>query len=84
MITKLLRVARGEEKLVHVHKLGRGQPTVGAVLLEPLVPLLDGVLVVAGVGLQELQVLLAQALFTLDAAHPAILPAAVYVHYNPS
>jgi hypothetical protein len=69
VVAELLRVAAGEEELVHVHKLGRGEPAVGAVLLEAFVPLLDRVLVVAGVRPQELQVLLAQALLALDAAH---------------
>jgi len=69
MVAELLGVAAREEQLVHVHKLGRGQPTVGAVLLEPLVPLLDRVLVVAGVGLEELEVLLGQTLLGLDAPH---------------
>ena len=69
VVAELLRVAAGEEELVHVYKLGRSQAAVGAVLLEALVPLLDRVLVVAGVGLEELQVLLTEARLALDAAH---------------
>ena len=45
------------------------QPAVGAVLLEALVPLLDGVLVVSGVRPEEVKVLLGQALLALDTAH---------------
>ena len=45
------------------------QPPVGAVLLEALVPLLDGVLVVSGVRPEEVKVLLGQALLALDTAH---------------
>ena len=48
------------------------QPAVGAVLLEALVPLLDGVLVVSGVRLEELEVLLAEAGLALDASHPGV------------
>ena len=69
VVTELLGVPGGEEHLVHVDELDGGQPSVGAVLLEPLVPLLDRVLVVTGMGSEKVQVFLGQALFTLDAAH---------------
>jgi len=71
VVAELLRVATREEQLVHVNELGRGEPAIGAVLLEPLVPLLDCVLVVARVRLEELKVLLTQALLALNAAHAA-------------
>ncbi len=73
VVAELLGVARREEHLVHVDELDGRQPPVRAVLLEALVPLLDGVLVVARVGLQELEVLLAQALLALDATHFVLL-----------
>ncbi len=69
VVAELLGVAGGEEHLVHVDELDGGEAAVGAVLLEALVPLLDGVLVVTGVGLEELKVLLGKALLALDAAH---------------
>ncbi len=69
VVAELLSVARREKHLVHVDKLDRRQSAVRAVLLEALVPLLDGVLVVASLRLQKLQVLLGQALLALDAAH---------------
>jgi hypothetical protein len=69
VVAKLLGVSAGEEHLVHVNKLDGGQTTVGTVLLESLVPLLDGVLVVSGVSLQELQIFLGQALLALDTTH---------------
>ena len=71
VVAELLCVAAREEQLVHVNELGRGQPAIGAVLLEALIPLLDCVLVVARVRLQELKVLLAQSLLALNAAHAA-------------
>ena len=73
VVAELLGVARGEEHLVHVDELDGREAAVGAVLLEPLVPLLYRVLVVARVRLQELQVLLRQALLALDATHLAAL-----------
>ena len=45
------------------------QPPVGAVLLEALVPLLNGGLVIAGMGPEEFQILLGQARLAGDAAH---------------
>ena len=69
VVAELLGVARREEHLVHVDELDRRQPPVGAVLLEPLVPLLYRVLVVPRVRLQELEVLLRQPLLALDAPH---------------
>ena len=72
VVTELFRVAAGEEQLVHVDKLGRGQTAVGTILLEALVPLLDRVLVVAGVGLEELEVLLAEARLALYAPHDGL------------
>ena len=72
VVAELLRVTAREEQLVHVHELGRGEAAVGAVLLEALVPLLDGVLVVSGVRLEELEVLLAEAGLALDASHPGV------------
>jgi len=69
VVAKLLGVTAGEEHLVHVNKLDRGQTTIGTVLLESLVPLLDGVLVVSGVSLQELKIFLGQALLALDTTH---------------
>ena len=69
MVAELLCISAREEELVHVHKLGRREAAVGTVLLEALVPLLDCVLVVARVRAQELQVLLAEALFAFDASH---------------
>ena len=71
MVAELLCVATREEQLVHVNELGRGKPPIGAVLLEALIPLLDCVLVVARVRLEELKVLLTQALLALNAAHAA-------------
>ena len=71
MVAELLGVATWEEQLVHVNELGRGEPAIGAVLLEALIPLLDCVLVVARVRLEELKVLLTQALLALNAAHAA-------------
>ena len=73
VVAELLGVAAGEEQLVHVDKLGRGQTAVGAVLLEALVPLLDRVLVVARVRLEELEVLLAKARLALYAPHVSVL-----------
>ena len=72
MVAELLGVPAGEEKLVHVHELGRGETPIGAVLLEALVPLFNCVLVVSGVRLEELQILLAQAWLALDTAHPRV------------
>ena len=69
MIAELLGVATREKHLVHVDELDRGKSAVGAVLFEPLVPLLDGILVVTCVSLEELQVLLGQALLGLDTTH---------------
>ena len=71
MVAELLGVATREEQLVHVNELGRGEPAIGAVLLEALIPLLDCVLVVARVRLQELEVLLTETLLALNAAHAA-------------
>jgi len=69
VVTELFCVTTGEEQLVHVNELGRGEPAVGTVLLEALVPLFNRILVVSSVGLEELQILLAEALLALDAAH---------------
>jgi len=69
VVTELLGVARGEEELVHVNKLGRGQPAVGAVLLEPFVPFLYRVLVVASVAFQKVKIFLGESLLALDTAH---------------
>ncbi len=69
MVAELLGVARGEEQLVHVNKLGRRQTAVWAVLLEPFVPLLYRVLVVACVALEEVEILLRQTLLALDTSH---------------
>ena len=69
MVAELFGVAGGEEHFVHVHELYRGESAVGTVLLEALVPLLDGVLVVPGVGTKELQVFLRQTLLALDTTH---------------
>ena len=69
VIAELLCVATREKHLVHVDELDRGQSTIGAILLEALVPLLDRVLVIASVGAQKVQVFLGQTLFTLDATH---------------
>ena len=71
VVAELLCVPTREEQLVHVDELGRGEPPIGAVLLEALIPLLDCVLVVARVRLEELKVLLTQALLALNAAHAA-------------
>ena len=71
VVAELLCVPTREEQLVHVDELGRGEPPIGAVLLEALIPLLDCVLVVARVRLKELKVLLTQALLALNAAHAA-------------
>ena len=69
VVAELLGVARGEEHLVHVDELDRGESAIRAVLFEPLVPLLDGVFVVTCVSLEELQVLLGQTLLGLDTTH---------------
>ena len=69
MVTELLCIARWEEQLVHVNKLGRCQPSVGAILLESFVPLLYRILVVAGVALEEIEVLLRESLLALNATH---------------
>jgi len=69
VVTELLGVAAGEKHLVHVDELDGREAAVGAVLLEALIPLLNGVLVVAGMGPEEVQVLLGQSLLALDAAH---------------
>jgi len=70
VIAELLGVATWEEELVHVNELGGTKGAIGAVLTEPLVPLLDGGLVVASVGLEELHVLFRQTvLFAGDATH---------------
>ena len=69
VVAELFRVSAGEKHLVHVYKLDRRQPAVGAILLEPLVPLLDRVLVVARMRTQKVQVFLGQTLFALDATH---------------
>ena len=73
VVAKLLGVAAGEEHLVHVNELDWGQAAVGAVLLEALVPLFDGILVVTSVGLQELEIFLRQTLLALDATHSAFI-----------
>ena len=65
MVAELLGVARGEEHLVHVDELDGREAAVGAVLLEPLVPLDYGVLGVVGVVGQELYVFLGQAVLRL-------------------
>jgi len=69
VIAELFCVTTGEKQLVHVDELGRGEPAVGTVLLEALVPLFNCILVVSSVRLEELQILLAEALLALDAAH---------------
>ncbi len=53
--------------LSHLHECLWRELPIGAVALEPLVPLLDGVLVVSGRRLEELQVLLGQAVASLAA-----------------
>ena len=71
VVAELFCVATREAQLVHVNELGRGQPAIGAVLLETLVPLLDSLLVVTRVRLKELKVFLTQSLLALYATHAA-------------
>ena len=54
VITEVIGVPRWEALAVYVHERGRGQLAVGAVSLETPVPLIDGVLVIVGVGLEEI------------------------------
>ena len=65
MVAELLGIPRGEEHLVHVDELDRGQSAIGTVLFEPLIPLHYGVLGVVGVVGQELNVFLGQAVLRL-------------------
>ena len=69
VVAELLGVARWEEHLVHVDKLDGGQSTIGAILLEAFVPFLDGILVVASVSAEELEIFLGKTLLALDASH---------------
>ena len=69
MVTELVGVARGEAFAVDLHEGGWGEAAVGAITFEAFVPLFDCVLVVAGAGLQELKVLLGQAILAAFLAH---------------
>ena len=60
MITELFRISSEKTISVDVHERVWCQLSIRAVLLEPLVPLNDGVHTVVGVGSQVLQVLLGQ------------------------
>ena len=60
MITKLFRISGEKTISIDVHERVWGQLSIRAVLLEPLVPLNDGVHAVVGVCSQVLQVLLGQ------------------------
>jgi len=54
MITEVVGVPRGEALAVYVHERGGGELAVGAVSLEAPIPLIDGILVIVGVGLEEI------------------------------
>jgi len=69
MVTELFCIPTGEKHLVHVHELGRSESAVGTVLLEPLVPLLDGGLIISGVRLEEVHVLLGQLVLAAETPH---------------
>ena len=62
MVTELFGISGEEAVPVDVHERVRGELSVGTVLLEPLVPLYDGVLAVVSVRSQVLQILLGQFL----------------------
>ena len=70
VVAELAGVAGREALAVDLHEGLGVESAVGAVLLEALVPLVDGVLVVVGVGLEEVQVVLVQAVLGVLGPHP--------------
>ena len=71
MITELPGIAGREALAVDLHE-GRGvQPSIRTVRHEPLVPLLDGVLVILGVHHEELHVCLRQPVLAALCPHDA-------------
>ena len=72
MVTEVSGIATWKTLAVDLHEGLGGELPVRAVGYEALVPLLDGVLVVSGVRLEELEVLLAEAGLALDASHPGV------------
>lgn len=73
VVAKLVGVSCGEALAVDQHEGLGGEPSVGAIALESAVPLFDGVLVVPGGRLEELEVVFAQSLFTLLLSHVSLL-----------
>ena len=61
MITEVCDTAAWETLAVYLHEGLLGEVTVGTVLLEPLIPLLDGVLSVLGMIGQEVNVFFRQS-----------------------
>ena len=70
MVTELAGVAGGEALAVDLHEAEGVEVAVGTVLLEPFVPLVDGVLVIVGVGLEEVDLLLGKPILGRLVPHP--------------
>ena len=70
MVAELTGVSRWETLAVDLHEADRVQVAVRAVLLESLVPLVDGVLVVMSVCLEEIHLLLGEPILGRLVPHP--------------
>ena len=70
MVAELAGISRGEALAVDLHEADRVKVAIRAVLLEPLVPLVDSVLVIVSVCLEEINLLLGEAILRRLIPHP--------------